>query len=139
MKSKVEVQMSRPMYGDGRKAMNISVRDAISSTRFLEIEIPYDEFVVALTSGIGCGVGEFRDLDVIGKRRESRRFTFPFNSKDIAHKEYATKAYEAALEYCPEGWQPQNYFGSKDSFGDGWAACTIFRYIETTEQERLND
>ncbi len=144
LKTKVSVNISRPSYGDGRKMMSISIQDEISGAQFCEVEIPYDEFVVALTSGMGYGVAELRGLDVLGKRREHKSIEFPFDSSKVKYKERENVAYNTALFHCPEGWAPSKYFGSQSSFGKNAegvpvARCSIYRYVETTEEERLNE
>lgn len=142
-KTKVSVQMSRPSFGDGRKMMCISLADKISGAHFCKVEIPYDEFVVALTSGMGYGVVELRGLNVLGKRREHDTIEFPFDVFKCDYKKRFEEAHTEALKHCPEGWTPSKYFGSQSSFGKNTegapvARCSIYRYVETTEEERLN-
>mgnify|MGYP001806871344 CR=1 FL=1 len=78
-------------------------------------------------------------LDKIGKIHQLERIAFkvpgitPYspNRKDVAREE--------AKRVCPEGWEPDTYFGSQDSFftrdGEVWAGTIIRRWVPREEAE----
>lgn len=130
MKNKidVEVMMTNPSCNGVRKVISIQVRDVSSQNKFIEIELPYEDFVVALNHGIGYGSATINKLDVVGKVKESKEFIFDFECNSYGNCKQL--AYEKALELCPDGWNVSNYFESKKSFSNGKARTTIFRYVD---------
>ena len=77
---------------------------------------------------------EIRGIDKIGKTMEMDHITFPM-PKGVEYKKRAQVAYEIAKDKCPEGWVPDNYFGSQNSFrnaknGQLIARATIRRWVE---------
>ena len=72
--SKGKITISRPQFGDGRKAISITVKDVDSRVRFLDIELPLGEFAECLTglSEVTCNI-ETRGLKNVGKKVSIKR------------------------------------------------------------------
>ena len=72
------------------------------------------------------------EIPKLGKRMETQtlEFQLPSFARDYDHKAIARKL---ALFKCPKGWEPDLYFGSRDSivYKDGkyWANTIIRRWI----------
>ena len=133
MKGKLTI--SRPQYHDNRKLISIQVKDGLSKTRFLDIEISYADFAECLTgmSEMECEL-KTRDLDKVGLKKETKSITFEFpeciytNRKEIAYK-MACKIVNANHD----GWIASDYFGSKGSFftqdGISMAKANLSRWV----------
>lgn len=131
-KLKGSIRITRPQCSTGEEIISIRIEDELSATAFLDIEMSYRDFVIALTSGNGEMEFTARGIENVGKRHECEKFTFPFE----AHEPYSTRderAYAEGLKHCPEGWTMDNYFGSRSSFGQGFAQATIRRWVEVEE------
>jgi hypothetical protein len=111
---KGNITISRPTYGDDRKLITIQVKDRESVTRFLDIEIEYDNFAQLIT-GLSEVEIDFtvRDLEHVGKVREVKELEFPIGSGFDDRKEVAIRE---AKKHTPDGWVCDNYFGSQTSF-----------------------
>ena len=111
----------------------IEIRDNDAATIFCKIELDAKQFVAALgrLSNVEAKSMEVFNLDRVGKKHEHKKLEFeiPESGYD-GRKEIAIKT---AKEKCPEGWIPDLYFGSQDSFfmkdGKEYARCIIRRYI----------
>lgn len=133
MKGKLTI--SRPQYHDNRKTISIQVKDELSRTIFLDIEISCANFAECLTgmSEMECEL-KTRDLDKVGLKKETKSITFEFpegiytDRKEIAYK-MACKIVNANHD----GWIVSGYFGSKGSFftqdGISMARADISRWI----------
>lgn len=123
------ITISRPSYGDGRQKISIQVKDVLSKTRFLEIEIDYDKFAQLITglSELDCDL-TVKGLQNVGKTLETKPFSFPFPDRNYTNgREEAAKEAE---RLCPEGWIVDPYFCSKDSFQGYGKECTAHTRIK---------
>jgi len=118
--------------------INIEVEDCAASTVFLRLKLTPEQFTRALSrqAFVKCDSGEVFHLDRVGKKQEHKTLEFPL-PKDLGYGKRKEAASAAVLERCPEGWIPDNYFSSQNSFfdkdGEPWARCTIRRYVELGE------
>ena len=134
MKLKGSIIMSRPSYSDGRKCVAIACEDRSSGIRFLDIEIPYDEFVLALTSSCGEMEYELRGWMHVGKKRELKtEMVWVPKHKDKEHEAVARKAVEAVEA---DGWRGRisdalNVHRTLE-YADGgrWQQVIFHRYVE---------
>lgn len=117
MKSEVlegKITITRPSYGDDREKIRISIRDNSSVSEFLEIEMGYAEFALAVT-GLSHVSMTFkaRGLENVGKKRirEKRSIICPLSSC-CSRDELRTWLEENGKE---EGWEVLSYLGSQTS------------------------
>jgi hypothetical protein len=117
-----------------RDYTTIELHDEDAAMTFIEIKLTPEHLSDALSrlAHVPCKA-EIIGIDKIGKKMEHKtlEFEIPENSgwgeerRNIASK-YAKKA-------CPEGWEPDNYFGSQNSFFSKdekqFARCIIRRYV----------
>jgi hypothetical protein len=109
----------------------IEIHDRASSTKFLYIELDVQQLAEMLgrRSHTPCNI-ETRGLDRIGKKMLMNTLEFPMPKADYQkRKEVAVKE---AKKCCPEGWYPDEYFGSHGSFftkdGKDYARTTIRKW-----------
>ena len=112
----------------------IEVECGKSSTKFVEIKLTPEQLSSALSRSAytPCKSVEVHGLDRVNKKHECKGYEFklPECSWDN-HKE---KAIETAQELLKDSkWEPDLYFGSRDSFfqkdGEEWARTTIRRWV----------
>ena len=79
-----------------------------------------------------CESAEVFNLECVGKKLEHKPFEFRMPD-NISYKDRKEIAIAEAQKQCPEGWVPDTYFGSKDSFvirnKEQWAKTTIRRWV----------
>lgn len=133
-----ELSISRPVWGDGRKAISLRLTDVASGIQFFDGEVSLENFMEALT-GLGNvpGEAELRGLDDVGKKFVSERRSAlmpPKMSRDEA------KTY--LLTHCQEpGWRIDTYLGSKSSFEYLYASdrykvnYRVFKYVDPVQAE----
>jgi len=115
--------------------VTITIKDRTSNTDFVEVKLTPEQFCQAALGRLmitECE-GRVRNLDHVGLKHEnkSHEFEIPENlSYGEERKEIVRKL---SIETCPEGWQPDNYFESQNSFfkkdGKEYARCTIRRWV----------
>ncbi len=115
-----------------RSGLIIKLRDDTSSNDIAEIKISAKNLALAFSGlyGVECEAKIF-NIDKINKKMEHKKFEFEigkdsfFNRKEIA--------IEKIKNTCPEGWIPDMYFSSQDSFftknEKDYARCTIRRWV----------
>ncbi len=141
MKHKAKLTITRPICGDGRKVISIQVEDADAGIRFLELEVPLDNFSECLTglSFVECDM-KFRGLQNVGKKKERMPVTFQMPD----HADYSNRkevAKEIAQDQVPAGWLVSDYFDSQNSFfmkdGKEFARTNAVKWVEkeTTEED----
>ena len=114
--------------------LNIEVHDDDAVITFLEIQLNQKQTCQALSrlSYTECQEVEVRNLDHVGKIRERQGFIFEMPKSDWNTRQEI--AANKALELCPEGWIPDIYFGSQDSFfaenNVEYARTSMSRWIE---------
>ena len=111
--------------------ITITVHDKTSGISFLELVLTREQFVNAAMNHLGrCEVKKagVRGMENVGKTMEMKSFSFEIPSWN--NKEAAI---EIVQKLCPEGWEPELYFGSQDSFfrkeGKEYARTTIRRWV----------
>ena len=139
----VNVTISRPMNQSGGDFISITISGQNSRVEVMEVKMPIAEFAKAITGQGYCkGVGILRGADKFGLKMENK----PFEFKLPDSSDWKTRKSDAAgvVKFvCPDGWEPDSYFSSQDSFfskgGEQWARCTIRRWVpvedETIETE----
>jgi len=113
--------ISRPTYGDGRRKIVISIEDEAAGVRFLEAEIDYDVFAMAIT-GMGhqrCDV-VVKNLDLVGKVEEREKISFPIAGDMWSRTQITDEAWsEAVKDIEVDGWVVSKYLGSQNSLVSG--------------------
>jgi hypothetical protein len=114
-------------------AVEIEIRDADACITFARVRLTPEQFCKCLSrlAHVECKAS-VSDLDLVGKKHENKKLTFPM-PLCTEWKNRKTVAYYEAVRVCPEGWEPDDFFGSQDSFfqkdGEQWASVTIRRWI----------
>jgi len=79
-----------------------------------------------------CKVSVF-GLDKIGKTHECKDHEFEIPEMDYATRKDGKTLHDIALKTCPDGWEPDNYYSSQNSFftkdGKPHARCVIRRWV----------
>jgi hypothetical protein len=137
MKIKAQITITAT-YDD---AINIVVGDRASSIRFLDMTMTREQFINATMNRLGntnVERAELRDLDLVGKKMEIEHFEFPLPLHEERSYGNEELAIETVKKLCPEGWTPDLYFSSQDSFfykfdGSCWARAIIRRWVNAEE------
>lgn len=121
------------MLFDRDRGLTIEVRDQLSRTVLCKLTLDNEQAMSALArlAGTDCMIDLNEDcFDKIGKKMLVDSMTFKMPEGSRQGKE---EAITEALNNCPEGWEPDLYFGSQDSFtfkdGEYYAKCTIRKWI----------
>jgi hypothetical protein len=119
-----------------REGTAIHVKDYNANVTLATIHLTPQQLNDCL-SGLGyvpCEI-EIKALDKVGKTHECKAFEFemPLITSTNDRKAIAVDAVNALLDNNAEGWIPDRYFGSQDSFfkkdGKDYARCTIRRWV----------
>lgn len=135
--SKLEGQLTIMCNRD--RPVEIEIVDKESGGRLAVVHVGHTQFVAALGRMGSCACTiEHGNLSKVGKIHESKRFEFPLTAnKPITYKNREAVAKACVMDHCPEGWEPDNYYGSQDSFfekdGEQWARTTIRRWVDRKE------
>lgn len=113
--------------------LNIEVYDQLSRECIVEINLDKDQTCEAL-SRVAYTPCMLRTghLDRVGKKMlmDKLIFEIPYKGYDVNKK--VEIAIREANIFCPEGWEPDKYYVSKDSFftedGKQYARTTIRRW-----------
>lgn len=103
----------------------LELKDEKSGVTFIRARLTSEQ-TLALMSRQALVDFEFEatGLDKVGKQvyHDTLILEMP---KDYPWKDKKSIAEKLAIEHCPEGWQPELYFGSRDSFfnKDGKEFC----------------
>lgn len=116
----------------------IEVHDKDASVTFVRIQMTPNQLSKALSrlTHTECESMEVFDLDKVGKRLEHKELTF-FVSTDvyiIGGQPLKKEARRLAKQACPDGWEPDLSFSSRESFYRDWqsnvrARTTIRRWV----------
>jgi hypothetical protein len=125
---KFELFISR----NSRGKVGIEVKDVLSRTTFLELELTLEQFASVVTGMYISDVGgTVEGLQNVGKKRvrEDRSVTLDFS---VYEREYLVKY---LLENCQEdGWTIDTYLGSKDSIkhkdNKTILSYSVYKYVE---------
>lgn len=117
-----------------REGTTITFYDRDANIDFASIKVVPEDMLEAM-GGLGYAPCEMNvySLDKVGKKMENKKFEF-----EIPDELYSsTKSYELfnlAKALVPDGWMPDSYFSSQDSFfrkdGVQYARCTIRRWVD---------
>ena len=134
IKFKAGLTISRVSGPDG-DYIAVAIDDADASLReVVKIELSLEEYARAITgicSRPGKGVVREKQLRHIGKKMEHKSLVFELTQDAYRNKDMAKMM---AADVCPEGWEPDLYFGSQESFfckgRKNFARTTIRRWVE---------
>ncbi len=111
----------------------IELHDKTSGLQFARIQLTPAQFSRALGRGAytSCQI-DVCGLQHLNKNMVIEKLEFPFDSSNVKWEKRQTEASKAVIPFIPEGWEADNYFGSKDSFfekdGVKYARCTIRKW-----------
>ena len=114
--------------------IKITLYDDDAVIEFAKATLSLESFALAITglSHVKCGI-DIHGLDKVGTIMESKHHVFELPC-ECYDENRVWHAIEEAKKTCPEGWVPDTYFGSQNSFfmsGDkSMARCVIRRYVE---------
>lgn len=112
----------------------IELYDAEAGCHLFEIKLTPAQLSSALSrlSHTKCQA-EIFNADKVNKKMEINKLIFNIDGIDRYAKDSKKKLSEQAIINCPDGWEPDNYFGSQDSFfednGHRYARVTIRRWV----------
>lgn len=117
--------------------MSIELHDYDASLTFAAIRLTPEQTVKAF-SRLGyteCDI-EVKGLDKIGSKMENKHFEFEIPDVGWGSKRTDT-AIRIVQEVCPEGWEPDLYFQSQNSFfskdGQDFARTIIRRWVKNIQ------
>lgn len=119
--------------------VRIKIIDDDSRCKFVEVELTTQQFTSALgrLSNVECKSTKVHGLENVGKTQQFAPFSFVVTSH-LKSGDRKTRAIELAKKNCPDGWFPDLYFGSKDSFfyedDELWARTIIRRWVDKQDQ-----
>lgn len=117
-----------------RDGATIEIEDGNSNTMFAKIILTPEQLCQAMSrqAFTPCSL-EVKGLDRVGKKHENKDHVFELPSEIFRNKENALALFQLAKKTTPEGWIPDNYFSSQNSFfskdGKNYARCVIRRWI----------
>lgn len=118
--------------------INIRLRDKLSRTEFVDVQMTLEDFASAVTGLAEVDVvGDVRGLDRVGKVKvlESRQTTYPGNSYDDRSKQ---ESY--IIENCQEdGWELLPALRSQGSIQKGTTGEILLKYSVVKYVEQEND
>lgn len=132
------ISISRRDGGGVPSRICIRIRDEVSCTDFVEIEIPFDEFSRALMGTAERPMGySTKGLEVIGKNRINENRKMIVDDIGYDKDEYSKVI---ARDFKEEGWKASTYLGSKNSvtrLNDGKVELSfvVSRYEESKDNE----
>jgi hypothetical protein len=117
-----------------QEGTTITIRDKESSLNLCEVTLTPQQLSAALSrlAHTPCELEIFeKSFEHVGKKLETDRLEFEIPVGFIrANKELVNKL---ALEATPEGWVPDLYFNSQNSFftrdGKNYAMCVVRRWV----------
>ena len=111
--------------------VEIEIEDRDASITFVRVKLDPKQLCKALSGvrSVDCDAEVF-GLNLIGKKYMSKRLEFKMPDGSNWHDTQV--AWVEAQRICPNGWKPENYFNSQDSFflkdDEYWAKCVIRRW-----------
>lgn len=131
---KIQLKDARITFLVSEAGATIEFYDADACVAFAKATITPDQLCQAMSRLMhtSCKI-EVRDLDKIGKTMESKEFVFEMPSDAMYKSEQREIAAKLAKKACPEGWIPDTYFNSQNSFftnaSKHMARCIIRRWV----------
>jgi hypothetical protein len=116
-----------------REEVRITLHDETASANFAEIKLTPGQFTAALSRlcNVACEI-EVKELEKLNKKHENIYHVFEFPA-EWGFRPDKEKLYDLACKTAPEGWTPDNYFSSQNTFfeKDGKRFCrvTIRRWV----------
>ena len=115
--------------------IKIEVFDKDSSSIFLKLEMTREQFINATMNRLGntdVKYASIRNIEILGKTMEMKSFEFELPESSSYKDEKV--ALKLVKEKCPDGWIPDLYFTSQNSFFEGkngkrWARTIIRRWV----------
>lgn len=113
--------------------LKISVKDRDSSITFAEIKLNQEQTCQAMSrlAQTDCRI-TVREIEKVGKKMEHQEFVFEI-PKGNGQKNRKKEIEEKCLQDCPDGWKPDLYFNSHNSFftkdGKKYARTTMRRWV----------
>lgn len=99
-----------------KDGLSLKIKDAASGITFLRAALTSEQVMAAFSQqGLVDFEFEAMGLDKVGKQIQRDTLVFEMPEK-YAWKDRDNIAEKLAVESCPEGWEPQLYFGSRNSF-----------------------
>jgi hypothetical protein len=135
---KVDAKITILASEDG---VRIEIEDADANTTICEVTLSPEDFVIAAMARHACVrcVADVPFPERIGTKHENKYLEFPLSIQERVYEDRNVSASADADLHCPEGWLPDYYFGSQNSFfnkdGERWARCTIRRYVPKTDHD----
>lgn len=120
----------------GRDHTAIRIHDDDAGICFVEVRLSPEQTVEALSrlSHTNCLSCDVRGVERLGKRMEHKTIEAVIPDRLFRRTEREEFARLAIDKVCPEGWEPDHYYGSQDSFyskdGKQYARCIIRRWVE---------
>lgn len=111
----------------------LEIKDRASSITFVEVKLTTKQVCQMLSrlAHTDCEEVLVHNLDIIGKKMESKPFEFEIPECDWSEKKQC--AIETLKVVCPEGWYADTHFMSRDSFfskdGKEYARTFIRRWV----------
>lgn len=119
-----------------RARTSIAIYDDLSGQLICEVELTPEQLSSALSrlSHTPCDVTIYEGaFERLGKTMEVTKLEFEI-PEGLSRRENVKELTDLATLAAPEGWQPDAYFGSQDSFfnkdGKKFARCHIRRWVE---------
>ena len=116
--------------------LDIRIKDGDASITFVELHLNQEQACQAMSrlSSTTVEKCELRGIDKVGKKMEIDYLEFNMDN-NVKYADRRKEAFAIAKDKCPEGWVPDNYFGSQDSFknaknGQLIARATIRRWVD---------
>ena len=108
MKLNGKLSISRPSYSSGKEAITIKVMDEDAHLRILELEVPLENMMKALTglSGVACEINmiENERFNLLGKELEIKTIFIDCTDYKIETVK------ENAKEFEIDGWKADGYY-----------------------------
>lgn len=118
---------------DSDRGLEIEICDSASSTARVTATLTPEQVVKALSrvAHTPCAIS-WSGLDVVGKKMEIKKYEFEL--EDQSRGDQVENALsQIGRMTLPDGWVPDNYMGSQDSFfqrdGKTWGRVTIRRWV----------
>ena len=129
-----KITISKPVRGDGRERVQISVKDELSRNRFVTVSMSLENFAHALMglAEVDCN-HELNNPEIVGKKKEVEKLEFEMPRGTLINRKNIAAA--IANTEMPEGWELWDGFSSQNSFftkdGVEMARCKIIRYVDS--------
>lgn len=115
--------------------VTLEVRDNASCVTFLRAKFTPEQFCRMLSRESRVeGNVTVHGLDIIGLKHECKKHEFALPEGLSRYNRDADLIHSEAIKTTPEGWIPDNYYGSQDSFftrgNKDYARVTIRRWVK---------